>query len=487
MPATSLTIGNKGIWPFLNPYRLSGKKLKTHMKIMGLSGMGKSYFIDKAATYLINQGMLVSLIDTHSDLAHDTLRLLYESGYFKKPRAFDKLWFIDFARPDQFVPFNILKQPYPLYTIARNVQEAFFRAFPSLAGGVAPQFQNVLQYTIITLAENKLPVTYASKLLAHRTYREQLLKNCTHQPTIDFFHDRFDRWGREQSLMVESTLNKIDLFSFTDHMRYALCQLDNQLEFRRIIDQGISVIFNLGGPTIDEETQRLLGCLITVGFEQAALSRGDLQPSKRRPYFLIIDEFPSFATANGDTYANILSQARKFHVYLWLVHQTLEQLPEGLQTAVQNAGIEVNFGLGASDAVEVARRIINYSDEIKHEVADPVQIERTHPLFRNVQEQERILADKLHNLWEQEAIITLRRQVPLFFRWFLQPYKNIKVKTQTVPKQYCREEDLQQVKDYYAQRLLRRREYVEREMQIKPRTQKRRASILQEEGGEEVN
>src|SRR5439155_5265630 len=105
MPATSLTIGNKGIWPFLYPYRLSGKKLKTHMKIMGLSGMGKSYFIAKAATDLINQGIPVSLIDPHTDLAHDTLRLLYESGYFNKPHAYDKLWYVDFARPNEFVPF----------------------------------------------------------------------------------------------------------------------------------------------------------------------------------------------------------------------------------------------------------------------------------------------------------------------------------------------------------------------------------------------
>src|SRR5437868_5464993 len=117
MPAASLTIGNRGTWPLLFPYSLSGKKLSTHMKIMGVSGMGKSYFIAKAAADLISQGVSVSLIDPHHDLAHDTLRLLFERGYFTHPHAYKKLWYIDFARPDRFAPFNVLKQPsYPLYT-----------------------------------------------------------------------------------------------------------------------------------------------------------------------------------------------------------------------------------------------------------------------------------------------------------------------------------------------------------------------------------
>lgn len=350
-----------------------------------------------------------------------------------------------------------------MFTIARNIQEAFFRAFPALAGGVAPQFQNVLQYTVIALIEKHLPVTAAAKLLSHKAFREQVLSACSHEPTLAFFHDRYDRWGKDQALMVESTLNKIDLFAFTDHLRYALCQRENLLAFRRMLDEGISVIFNLGGPTVDEETQRLIGCLVTVGFEQAALSRGDLPPEQRLPYVLIIDEFASFATANGETYAKLLSQARKFNVFLWLAHQTLAQLPEGLQTAVQNTGMAMHFGIGAIDALQVAKHISHYTDEIKHEVADPQQQDRTHPVFRSIQEQERQLAARLHNQWPQEAILTLRRQPHALLKRFLRPYKTVHLRTLTVPNRTCSNDAIQQVKDAYARQLLHTREEVEHE------------------------
>lgn len=129
MPVPSLTIGTRGLWPFRFPYRLRGKQLRTHLKIMGLSGMGKSYFLAKAAADLILQGMPVSLIDPHSDLAHDTLRLLIESGYFQRPDAYQKLWYIDFAIRLGLFPSIFSSNPTPCLPLPEISKRPFFVLF----------------------------------------------------------------------------------------------------------------------------------------------------------------------------------------------------------------------------------------------------------------------------------------------------------------------------------------------------------------------
>src|SRR5213075_2118540 len=104
----------------------------------------------------------------------------------------------------------------------------------------------------------------------------------------------------EGPLMRESTLNRVALLTFSPTLRYSLGQPENVLDFRRLMDDGVSVVFNLGG--LDEETQRFLGCLLTVGFEVAALSRADIPEEQRRPYLLILDEFSMFSSASEESF-----------------------------------------------------------------------------------------------------------------------------------------------------------------------------------------
>src|SRR5581483_9543568 len=112
-------------------------------------------------------------------------------------------------------------------------------------------------------------------------------------------------------------------------------QTENALDFRALMDSGTSVIFNLGG--LDEDTQRLLGCLLTVGFEVAALSRSDTPEESRRQYHLIIDEFSQFSAQSEESLARVLSLARNYGLYLTLAHQTWSQLSSRLHGALQNA------------------------------------------------------------------------------------------------------------------------------------------------------
>lgn len=93
--------------------------------------------------------------------------------------------------------------------------------------------------------------------------------------------------------MIESTLRRVFLLTFSPSLRFPLGHSENALNLRDIMDRGTSIVFNLGG--LDEDSQRLLGSLLTVGFEVAALSRADIPSDRRRRYHLMIDEFSQFS------------------------------------------------------------------------------------------------------------------------------------------------------------------------------------------------
>jgi hypothetical protein len=85
-------------------------------------------------------------------------------------------------------------------------------------------------------------------------------------------------------------------------LRYSFSQPENRLQFRQIMDAGQSVIINLSLREL--EASRLLGCLLTVGYEQAALSRADV--ATRRSHHLIVDEFHSFTTQSAQAFSSML-------------------------------------------------------------------------------------------------------------------------------------------------------------------------------------
>ncbi len=336
------------------PYSLSGTATATHLHVMGLTGMGKSKLLANIASQLILQGYPCAVIDPHADLAEDVLRLLLERGFFRRPDAMQRVRYVDFAYPTRFVPFNVLKAPYSTYEIARNLVEACTRAWPSLAGGAAPQLENLLLAGATVLIENSLPLTALTPLLTDQRYREQLLRQVHDPQVLDFFRHRYDGKGGGGGHLNESTLRRAFLLTYPPPLRYSLGQRENSLDFRALMDSRTSLICSLGG--LDAQTQRILGCLLTVGFETAALSRADLPPAQRSRYHLILDEFSQFSAQSGVALERVLALTRKYGLFLTLAHQTWSQVDEQLQGALQNTTF-ITFRLGQDDVAWGARRV----------------------------------------------------------------------------------------------------------------------------------
>ena len=442
----SVTIGTTGRWPFQSLVKLSGLELARHHYVVGTTGMGKSKFIAHCAASLIMQGVPCAVVDPHGDLAIDLLGILKARGFYASAEAFDRVWLCEFGRTDRYVPFNVLKQSdCDIYTIAKNVVDACKRAWPEL--GIT--FENLMSACAHVLSENGLPLTMAMTLLNKKEFRERLLQQVSDPVVVSYFHDEVDSWSKQAAEQLSgSTKRRLYELSYAPALRYSLGAQENILDFHRFLQEGVSVIYNLSGVTPD--TRSLLGCLIAVGYEQATFARAKILEQDRHQYHLFYDEFQVMVDRSEGAFVTALSEARKHHITQWLAHQTLSQISERVQSALQNA-LPTVFGLGRSDAL-VSAQILGHYDpfRIKHLVDDAMQVERTHPQFFNVQEQFEVMAQEIEDLSVRTAFTKLVRK-PLFGA---SKVETIKFKTLDIGPMASWGE-IQELREIYAQKLLR--------------------------------
>src|SRR5512135_80267 len=270
--------------------------------------------------------------------------------------------------------------------MAELIAEACRRAWPELARG-APTFENILKHSIIALRQAGHPLTALSRLLTDQAFREAVLSQVSDDQVLRFFHDRLDAWGRDGPAMKESTLNRVDLLTLSPLLRYGLAAPDNALDFRQLLDSGTSLLINLAIPYPD--TRRLLGCLLTVGMESAALSRADQPLADRQAHHhLMIDEFSQFLAQSEESLTRMLSETRKYGLFVVMAHQNWSQASERLKGALQNVGLEVIMKAGRADAEYSARLLGSVNPlSIKHRVEDETALERTHPTYFSLGEQ----------------------------------------------------------------------------------------------------
>lgn len=386
--------------PFPFPqYRLNKKAQECHATVWGRTGSGKSKLLQAVFLQQLNKRHGVGLIEPHHDLSFDTLCYLVSKGFFKAEDSFDRLLYLDWGNGG-FIPFNILAEDgrSDPHSRALNALEAMLRVWPELHD--APLFQTLFLSSLMALIANKLPITFLYQLLADTDFRNQCLQRVD-DPLVHQSFDSFVKLGREQTQAAGSTLRRAFLLSFSPLARLTLGQPENWLNFRQIMDSGKSIIINLGNIN-DHETRKLLGAMLMVQLEQAALSRTDIPPSQRVPFTLLVDEWPSFA-AQGETIGTILSQTRKFNLRLWLAAQSLSQVSSGRLTgALENCRLTVVFGLGR-DSAEIQAKHIGKADPlvIKEEALTLTQ----HNQFLGIGEQFEQWTSELQNLSPRAGLL----------------------------------------------------------------------------------
>jgi hypothetical protein len=323
------------------------KDRRGHMYIIGKTGTGKSTLLENMIIADIKAGHGVALIDPHGDLAEDIL------DYIPEHRIEDVIYFNP-ADNEYPVPFNPLEQVHPDYhhLVTSGLISVLKKVWPEFWG---PRLEHILRHSILTLLEYPdSTLLDIPKLLTDKDFREHVLTFLRHQQVREFWLFEFEKYSAwHKSEAVSPILNKIGQFLTCKPLRNIVGHKKNTFRFRKVMDESKIFIANLSKGKIGEDNCALLGAMLVTQMQLAALSRANIHESKRRWFYLYVDEMHNFITLS---FADILSEARKYGLSLILSHQYIEQLDKEIRSAIfGNVGTTISFRVGAEDARYLSR------------------------------------------------------------------------------------------------------------------------------------
>jgi len=376
-------------------FAISPAEQAYHSLVWGSTGAGKSKFLATQLLQHISRHHAVCLLDPHGDLAEDCLRGLASGGFFSRPDAYERLVYIDFS-DTHHAPFNILGlKRFRPHVRAQNALDAFGRTWPEVQS--APHFRTLFLTCAMILIAADLPLTDINRLLLDGPFRGACLARVS-DPFVRQLSGYFEK-GLQGA--AGSTLRRSFLLGFDPVLRGCLAQKGNIFDIRQMMDWGVSLIINLG--SIQQlESRRLMGSLLMVQIEQAALSRAEMPQSARRPWTCFVDEWPQMAATQGASLDNLLTQARKYNLRLCLAGQSPAQIEAGrLAGALEQCRLSVTFRLGADSATRQAREIA-YLDLADAETSASAQM--------------RQLVQTIQNLPAREAFVKVAGEEPVRIR-----------------------------------------------------------------------
>jgi len=191
------------------------------------------------------------------------------------------------------------------------------------------------------------------KMLTDKNYRQKIISRIKDSVVKNFWVSEFAAWSEKfDAEAITPLLNKVGQLVSTNMIRNIIGQPKSKFDIRDIMDNQKILLMKISKGLLGEENASILGSMIITKMYQAAMQRADIREEKRKDFYFYIDEFQNFAT---DTFAEILSEARKYHLNLTLAHQYMGQLIQVVQkTVFGNVGSIVNFRVGADDAKVLA-------------------------------------------------------------------------------------------------------------------------------------
>ena len=315
---------------------------RRHFYVVGKTGMGKTTLLENMSVQDIKEGHGIGIIDPHGGFAQKILK------YIPKERTEDVIYF-DPSDLDFPFAFNVMEKVDPsLRSIVASGLVGVFKKIWWESWG--PRLEYLLRNAIMALLEVEGSTLLSiMRLLIDKEYRKEVIEKITDPVIKTFWKEEFARYSNQfQTEAVAPIQNKVGQYITSPLVRNIVGQKKTSINLREIMDEGKILIVNLSKGKIGEDNSTLLGALLITKLQLAAMSRVDLEEEKRKDFFLYVDEFQNFAT---ESFATILSEARKYHLNLILSHQYINQLPDIVRDAIfGNVGSFVVFRVGASDA-----------------------------------------------------------------------------------------------------------------------------------------
>ena len=327
------------------PFGIKLEDRARHVYVIGKTGMGKSTLLENMAIQDIQAGRGIAFMDPHGSTAEKLL------DYVPLERINDVIYFAPFDL-EHPISFNVMEDvgKDQRHLVANGLLSAFKKIWVDAWSG---RMEYILNNTLLALLEYPgSTLLGVNRMMADKEYRLKVVANIT-DPTIKaFWTDEFakytDKFATEATAAIQ---NKIGQFTSNPLIRNIIGQPQSSVNFRQIMDEKKILIINLSKGQLGEGNANLIGSMLVTKLYLTAMSRANLSAREQKmlpPFYLFVDEFQSFA---NESFANILSEARKYKLALTIAHQYIEQVPEEVRAAVfGNVGTLVSFRVGPLDA-----------------------------------------------------------------------------------------------------------------------------------------
>ncbi len=315
---------------------------RRHFYAIGKTGMGKSEMLKNMAIQDIQRGYGIGFVDPHGESVEDLL------NFIPQERTKDVVYFNP-ADTEYPIAFNVMEEvdPEKRHLVASGLMSVFKKIWPDVWSA---RMEYILNYAILALLEYPgATLLGINRMLSDIEYRLKVVEAVKDPVVKTFWTQEYARYTQRYEIEATAAIqNKVGQFISTPLVRNIVGQEHSNINLRELMDQKKILLINLSKGRIGEDNSRLLGGLLVTKIQLAAMSRVNIPEEQRNDFFFYIDEFQNFAT---ESFATILSEARKYRLSLILSHQYIAQLEEEVADAVfGNVGTLVSFRIGAEDA-----------------------------------------------------------------------------------------------------------------------------------------
>jgi hypothetical protein len=353
IPADGLLLGYNLFRGAKKPIRLSLNDRQRHMYVVGQTGTGKSTFLENLALQDMLNGEGFAFIDPHGDVAEKLLSMV------PKERTEDVLYFCpsDMDYPMGLNMFEFHTPEQKDFLIQESINMLYKLYDPNRQGIIGPRFERIFTNAALLLMSDPKGGTFVDipKLLIDANFMKDKLQYVTDQNVLDFWTKEWPNSQRsnEAGEVTSWVVSKFGAFLSNEMMRNIIGQTKSSFNIREVMDKKKILLVNLSKGKTGDINSRLLGMIFVMKFQAAAMSRANIPENDRVDFCLYVDEFQNFST---DSFATIMSEARKYHLNLIVANQFTTQLTDEIRDAVfGNMGTIVAFRIGQNDVESLTR------------------------------------------------------------------------------------------------------------------------------------
>ena len=315
---------------------------RRHMYVIGKTGMGKTVLLENMFLSDVYSGHGCCYVDPHGDTAE---RLI---DFIPSWRINDVVYFNP-ADLDFPIGFNILEtvSEKTKHLVASGMMGVFKKIWENLWSA---RMEYILNNSILALLDNPGSTLLGiNRMLSDADFRKKIVSNVQDPIVKQFWLVEFasyqEKYAQEAVAPIQ---NKIGQFLSASVIRNIVAQVKSTINIRQLMDQEKIFIINLSKGRIGEDNMRLLGGLLITKLQLSAMERVDIPEIERKDFYMYVDEFQNFAV---ESFASILSEARKYRLCLTMAHQYIAQLSDEVREAVfGNVGTTITFRVGSPDA-----------------------------------------------------------------------------------------------------------------------------------------